>query len=98
MDYRNFLNDMGERPNGLFIERIDNNGGYNPSNCKWGTRVDQNRNRRNNVKLTYQGETMLLIDWASRIGISYKSLMDRLYSGWTVERAITQPIRKGNYK
>ena len=74
----NFLEDMGERPKGLTIERIDNNKGYSPDNCKWATWKEQNRNRRSNHLVTYQGETKCLIEWAEALGIKYHILSNRL--------------------
>lgn len=63
-DFAAFLNDMGERPHGMTIERIDNNGNYEPSNCKWASRAEQSRNRDYTVKLTKDGVTKTISEWA----------------------------------
>ncbi len=73
-----FFADMGERPEGLTIERIDNDGDYTPENCKWATRQEQSRNCRRNRMIEYQGETLCLLDWAKRLGMSYNGLKARL--------------------
>lgn len=56
--FGNFLKDMGERPDGLSLDRKDNNKGYSPDNCKWATRAEQNSNQRRNVYVVIQGETL----------------------------------------
>ena len=91
-DFANFLADMGARPAGKEIERIDNDAGYHPDNCRWASRADQNRNRRNNRMVEYGGETLCLADWSARTGIRFGALRYRLESGWTAERAFTTPI------
>ncbi len=94
-DYPSFLTDMGEckSPENT-LDRIDNRKGYEPGNCRWATMAEQNRNRSNCVELTYQGRTMILRDWAAEIGISPNALAQRLYLGWSVERALTTPLKK----
>lgn len=91
--FENFFNDMGTRPEGLQIERKDNRKGYTPDNCKWATRKEQCRNKRNNRKLTLNGITRLLIQWAEETGIPMKYIHKRLDRGWTIRRALTQPVK-----
>lgn len=92
-DFENFLADMGERPTGLTLERKDNGKGYEPSNCVWATRTEQNRNTRRSALYTYDGITMCEAEWAVFTGISRTTLQQRLRRGWSFERAITTPVR-----
>lgn len=87
-----FLEDMGEKPAGLTIERIDNDKGYSKSNCRWATAKEQARNRQNSVFVTYQGETLCLGEWAERTGIALSTLHKRFRLGWSAERAFTTPV------
>lgn len=93
--FDNFLADMGDVPfSGAQIDRIDNDKGYEPGNCKWSTRKEQGRNKRNNVLLTLNGVTRTLPEWAEITGIGYDALKQRVRSGWTDERALTTPQRR----
>ncbi len=91
-DVSTFIADMGRRPEGSTLERIDNNGPYSPENCRWATRREQSVNTRRTVMLTYAGETLPMKDWAAKAGIRYGTLHFRIKSGWPVERALTTPI------
>ncbi|MFY3577283.1 hypothetical protein ACOTI8_31790 [Achromobacter xylosoxidans] len=92
-DFASFLADMGECPDGLTLDRIDNTKGYEPGNCRWATREQQNRNRSCIVMLTYDGETKSVSEWAAQRGMRQANLTERLRLGWTVERALNQPIK-----
>ena len=77
----------------LNIERIDNNGGYCPENCKWASHAEQNNNKRNNHLVTFNGVTKTLAEWEAEIGVSADTLQTRLYRGWSEERALTTPVK-----
>lgn len=79
--FENFLTDMGERPEGMSLDREDNCGDYEPGNCKWATRAEQARNRSNNVNVTANGKTQCLADWAKELDVKYDTLRYRLKVG-----------------
>ncbi len=87
--FQNFFDDMGERPKGHQIDRIDSDKGYNPGNCRWVTQEANNRNKRNNRLIEYQGKTQCLADWADELGVDYKKLHRRLRQrNWSMEQAL----------
>lgn len=93
MSFMNFYNDVGRRPTELHtISRIDNNGPYSPTNCRWELFSQQARNRRSNVLVTYQNETLCLCDMASKFGIKYSRLRSRLRNGMAIQQAIETPF------
>lgn len=88
--FTNFLADMGERPKGRTLERIDNDGNYEPGNCRWATLMEQNCNKRTNHNLTLNGQTMCVAEWARHLGISPTTLYSRMHKGWSAERVLTR--------
>ena len=92
--FDSFRADMGECPGvAMTVDRIKNELGYEPGNCRWATKAEQNRNRSHCIQLTHNGITQNVTDWATAIGIPANSLHKRLYLGWSVERALTQPLK-----
>ena len=93
--FENFIADMGRCPEAMSIERVDNDKGYSPDNCKWATTEEQQRNRRSNRNMTANGKTQLLIDWAKELGTKPSTIWARveLY-GWTEQDACTTPVAK----
>ncbi len=89
--FSSFVDDMGQRPDGTTLERIDTNGHYEPGNCRWATQVEQQNNRRNNRRIEHGGESLTLAEWARRTGINQSTIWLRLRAGWTPERALTEP-------
>lgn len=93
VNFRDWANKNGYC-DGLTIDRIDNNGNYEPSNCRWSDWKAQSNNKRNNHLLTYKGETKTMAQWADKFGINFGTLKRRIYRGWSTERAIETPIRR----
>lgn len=89
---RLFLEDMGERPNGKTLNRIDNDGDYCPENCEWADHHTQQQNRHDNRSITFNGETKCLTEWERATGLRRKTIARRLQLGWTIEQALTTPV------
>jgi len=94
-----FLADMGLPPSrNHSIDRIDNNEGYRPGNCRWAIKRVQANNTRRNVRLTFQGKTRTLSEWSEILGLPYVGLAHRIRRGWSVDLALTKPFRDGKTK
>lgn len=93
MVFENFLADMGERPSGTTLDRRDTYGNYDPENCRWGTLIDQGRNQRTNRLLEFKGEIRCLSEWSEKFGLLDWQVQKRLARGWSLERALTEPLR-----
>lgn len=92
--FENFLADMGEKPDGLSIDRKDNSLGYFKDNCRWATDVEQNRNTRSVRLVEYGGEARSIAEWSALNGWPHHVIASRLRSGWSEERAVGEPWRK----
>lgn len=91
--FENFLADMGERPDGTSLDRIDNDGDYCPDNCRWATASEQCRNTSRNVFVSYRGRRVLLIDLAETFGLKRQTLANRIDRGWPENRWAQTPSR-----
>jgi hypothetical protein len=80
-----FYEDMGDRPDGKTLDRVDNNKGYSIDNCRWATPSEQMSNTRQNVIITYKDETLNIIDWSKRTGIPKQTLTRRYALGWPLD-------------
>lgn len=95
LDVHQFINDMKHSYiKGMTIDRIDNNGNYEPSNCKWSTRYQQNRNYSRNIILHHNGKSMCAIDWALELNISPYTIYSRKRAGWSDALTLTKPSKK----
>ena len=98
MSYANFLNDMGYKPKGFSLDRIDVDGGYSAANCRWATATTQSNNKRNNHRVSYEGRTLTLTEWARESCIEKSTLRRRIVTGWSPARALTEPVHEWNRK
>jgi len=97
--YKQFISDMGPRPTPQHsLDRKKNDEGYYPDNCKWATDVEQGRNKRNNINVTFIGKTQPVSAWAEEMNIPYHALYQRIVTRkWTIERAMNEPFRQTSH-
>ncbi len=97
LSFESFLEDMGEKPKGLSLDKVDNNKGYCKANCRWVTRKEQQRNRRNNILITIDNITKCLAEWCEEFNLKYSKIKDRIKRyGWTPEEALELVLRRKN--
>ena len=90
--FENFFEDMGVRPEGLTLDRIENDGNYEPGNCRWADSETQGSNKRNSRLITYGGETLTHAQWGRRLGGGHSFVHNRLRLGWAEEDTVTVPV------
>lgn len=90
--FENFLEDMGQRPPGKTLDRIDNDGPYSKENCRWATSYEQNNNSRNCRMITFNGVTKNATQWGKITGVEGRRISFRISVGWDVERALYEKV------
>lgn len=92
MEFYNWAISNGYK-DGLYLDRIDNDKGYSPNNCRWVTNKENCNNMRKNHLVTYNGKTLTVSQWADELNINYSSLCTRLSNGWSMEKIIKTPVK-----
>jgi hypothetical protein len=97
-EFENFLLDMGDRPEGMSLDRIDNSKGYFKDNCRWATVKQQILNTKNSIKVTDGKEVKTLKDWCEGLNINYKAIWARIRTcGWSIDEALCTPTTNSTH-
>ena len=91
--FKNFAEDMGERPDGLTLDRIESTKDYSPENCRWADKKTQGVNRSQTIYIEYEGLKLTIEEWSLRTGISRDVIYFRYWRGWNIERIFYQRVR-----
>lgn len=94
LSFESFLADMGDRPTGATIDRIDGSLGYAPGNCRWALPSQQQRNLKSNRIIEYRGQKKCLTDLSAEFGLNASAVHRRLARGWSLEEALTIPSKR----
>jgi len=95
LSFENFYKDMGDRPDGMSIERVDNNKGYSKENCCWATRSEQAKNKRSAVMLKHNGKSQCIADWSRELGIHRSTIVSRNRRGVSIDgSSVTLEVQK----
>ncbi|MDF2535516.1 MAG: hypothetical protein K0R18_1675 [Bacillales bacterium] len=97
LSFEKFYEDMGDRPNGMTLDRKDNDRGYFKENCRWATKEEQENNKRTNKIITFNGKTLSLKQWSYEVNINYNTLTKRLNKGWSIEDTLTRKVQVQNH-
>jgi hypothetical protein len=97
-NFYDWVEQTGGRPERATLDRIDNNKGYSPENCKWATPAEQARNKRSTIMIAYNGKTQCLQDWATELGMNHETLRYRYHKGLPVEKIFSTKLdNRGSY-
>ncbi len=91
-NFDNFVDDMGERPEGMSLDRIDSTKGYFKENCRWATHKQQQNNLKSNLKVMIYGVEMSVSEWARVYGINRQTICERIRRGWNPQKAVTTKV------
>jgi hypothetical protein len=98
LNFNNFLCDMGERPTGKTLDRINNNGNYEPTNCKWSTKKEQARNTRKNRYIDFNGKKITIAELSDKIGVNQGVLRGRINNGYSMDKVLSKDLFKRGMK
>lgn len=93
-EFGSFLKDMGEPTKGFSLDRIDNSGNYEKSNCRWATKEEQSLNTRQNVYIEHNGKNQTIKEWADELKLKYMTLFSRIKRGMPIEDALTSDLKE----